>query len=77
MMHSLGIIHEQSRSDRDKYVDVRFNHIKPSKGDFFLSFISAYLPERNSLFNSNEVSDFNEVFLANDANKGAYVIDND
>jgi len=29
MMHVIGIVHEQSRSDRDNYIKVRFDHIKP------------------------------------------------
>lgn len=29
MMHTIGFIHEQSRPDRDKYVRVYYDHIKP------------------------------------------------
>lgn len=29
MMHAIGIIHEQSRPDRDEHLEVRFDHIKP------------------------------------------------
>lgn len=32
MMHTMGIIHEQSRPDRDDHVLVQFNHIK--KGEY-------------------------------------------
>jgi hypothetical protein len=35
IMHSLGIFHEQSRSDRDSFVDIRWQNIDPTKtGNF-------------------------------------------
>ena len=35
LMHALGFIHEHSRSDRDQYVAVQWNHIEPDKVDQF------------------------------------------
>ena len=39
MMHSIGIIHEQSRPDRNKYIDVRYDNIKPSETIFLIKII--------------------------------------
>jgi hypothetical protein len=31
LLHALGIFHEQSRVDRDQYIDVKFDNIIPGK----------------------------------------------
>ena len=31
MLHALGMIHEQNRKDRDKYVTIDINKVKPGK----------------------------------------------
>ena len=35
MMHTMGFYHEHARSDRDMYVDIKWDNIKEGKADQF------------------------------------------
>lgn len=39
LMHALGFLHEQNRSERDGYVYVNWNNIKPGMFDSWVHFI--------------------------------------
>jgi len=67
MMHSLGIIHEQSRSDRDEFIKVRYENIKKDLVHNFRKY--DYLESRNMdiPYNYNSVMHYsNTAFSKND-----------
>ena len=43
VMHILGFFHEQSREDRDDYVEVLFDNINPAYKGNFDKYTSAYI----------------------------------
>ncbi len=42
MIHALGFRHEQARSDRDDYVNIHFENVKPGKEHNFENVSSGY-----------------------------------
>lgn len=38
MMHTMGFYHEHSRSDRDMFVDVRWDNIDPNRKNQFSTY---------------------------------------
>jgi len=58
VMHALGFIHEQSRTDRNQYVEIEWDNIQP---DFQLQFLKA--PKSYMVATGATVFDYNSVML--------------
>ncbi|XP_021953128.1 zinc metalloproteinase nas-4 [Folsomia candida] len=43
MMHTIGFFHEQSRTDRDKYVTINWGNIEPGREGAFRSYDTSYI----------------------------------
>jgi len=50
LLHALGIFHEQSRSDRDKFVKINFDNVIPRMSCLIMAITVVYL-SRGTIFN--------------------------
>ena len=60
-MHVAGFYHEQSRSDRDKYVRINYANIKPDKKNDFLK------------YTSEQIQDFGEPYDYSESNRSKFI----
>ena len=60
ILHSLGLFHEQSRTDRDDYIDIDFDNIRPSKRHNF----NKYTAEGYTGYNIGPF-DYNSIMMYN------------
>lgn len=58
ILHALGFVHEQSRTDRDEYVEILWDEIQP---DFHLQFMQ--VPDSFMMVNKHTQFDYNSVML--------------
>jgi hypothetical protein len=66
MMHALGIIHEQSRADRDDFVKVRFDHIKPKLASNFRKYAFGETDDMDIPYNFFSVMHYSNYAFSND-----------
>lgn len=69
MMHVLGIIHEQSRSDRDEHVEVRFDHIKPKLKNNFRKYDYGQADNMDIPYNFFSVMHYSNYAFSSDEQK--------
>jgi len=66
MMHALGMVHEQSRSDRDEHIKVRFDHIKEKLRNNFRKYDFGELSDLKTPYNFFSVMHYSNHAFSND-----------
>jgi len=76
LMHTLGFLHEQSRPDRDDYITVLYENIKPGKYSAFRKYEQYEVDSFNSPFDIDSVMMYNAYSYAI-RKKGPSMVDKD
>ncbi|XP_048580233.1 meprin A subunit beta isoform X2 [Nematostella vectensis] len=66
LMHALGIYHEQSRPDRDNYVQILWNNIKPGKENNFKTYTHGKLDMLNLPYDTSSIMHYDRFLFSKD-----------
>lgn len=69
VMHSLGVWHEQSRPDRDRYVEILWNNIKPGRKKNFKKYGHGKLDSLNLPYDFDSVMHYDRRLFSVDGRK--------
>ncbi|XP_020631151.1 zinc metalloproteinase nas-4-like isoform X2 [Orbicella faveolata] len=69
LMHSIGIWHEQSRMDRDKYVEVLWSNIEPGKENNFLKYEHGKLDTLNLPYDYDSIMHYDRYLYSVDGKR--------
>lgn len=69
LMHSIGIWHEQSRMDRDNYVEVLWSNIKPGKENNFLKYEHGKLDTLNLPYDYDSIMHYDRYLFSVDGKR--------
>lgn len=69
VMHSLGVWHEQSRPDRDRYVEILWNNIKPGRKKNFKKYGHGKLDSLNLPYDFDSVMHYDRRLFSVDGKK--------
>lgn len=68
LMHALGIWHEQSRADRDDYVDILWANIQPGRWSNFVKYDFNTTDDRRVPYDFNSVMHYDKTAFSSDGN---------
>ncbi|XP_031573188.1 meprin A subunit beta-like [Actinia tenebrosa] len=74
IMHSLGVWHEQSRQDRDKYVEVLWNNIKRGRSKNFRKYSHGMLDTLNLPYDTSSIMHYDRFLFSIDPGRKPTII---